>query len=117
MKSTRLLLNLFLLPAIIIFLLLTSCNSNHLFRLLSPDATGISFSNDIVETERLNIIQYLYMYNGGGVAIGDVNNDSLPDVYFTANQKSNRLYLNKGNFKFEDVTEKAGVQGLTGEKS
>ncbi|MBL7876034.1 MAG: VCBS repeat-containing protein, partial [Cyclobacteriaceae bacterium] len=59
----------------------------------------------------MNIIEYLYFYNGGGVAIGDVNNDGLPDLYFSANQLENRLYLNKGDFQFEDITAKAGVAG------
>jgi len=92
-----------------------SCDSNlyntKLFKLHTPNQTGISFSNDIVETEEFNILEYLYMYNGGGVAIGDINNDGLPDIYLTANQQINRLYLNKGNFEFDDITEKAGVGG------
>jgi hypothetical protein len=98
--------------------ILPSCKNNideeKLFRSLSPEETNIFFSNHIVETEDFNILEYLYMYNGGGVAIGDINNDGLPDIYFTANQDVNRLYLNKGNFQFEDITENAGVGGAVG---
>ncbi|MEJ7738250.1 MAG: VCBS repeat-containing protein [Chitinophagaceae bacterium] len=102
------------------FLLINSCNnkrsqpandSTQLFQLLEPEKTGIDFVNEVVDGENFNILTYRNFYNGGGVAIGDINNDSLPDLYFTANQKDNRLYLNKGNFVFVDITEKAGVGG------
>ena len=76
---------------------------------MPSDETGVSFENRLTEDEHFNIIKYLYFYNGGGVAAGDVNNDGLPDLYFTANQLPDRLYLNKGNFQFEDVTLQAGV--------
>ncbi len=82
-----------------------------LFEELTPQQTGVAFSNTLQETEAFNIIQYLYFYNGGGVAAGDVNNDGLPDLYFSANQGPNKLYLNRGNFRFEDATEQAGVAG------
>ena len=85
--------------------------SSALFYLLEPAKTGIQFQNTIVDTASFNILDYLYYYNGGGVAIGDVNNDGLADIYFTSNQGSNKLYLNKGNWQFEDITEKAGVKG------
>jgi hypothetical protein len=71
--------------------------------------TGITFSNDIHNTRDFNIFTYRNFYNGGGVAIGDVNNDGLPDVFFSANMGSNKLYLNKGNFQFEEITERAGI--------
>jgi hypothetical protein len=84
-------------------------NKNLLFSLLPPSVTGISFSNDVAYTEDLNAYTFRNFYNGGGVGIGDVNNDGLPDIFFCGNMKSNKLYLNRGNFKFEDVTEKAGL--------
>ncbi len=82
-----------------------------LFELLSPRATGVAFENRLPEDTAFNILNYLYYYNGGGVAAGDVNNDGLPDLYFSANLGPNRLYLNKGDYRFEDVTDRAGVGG------
>ena len=86
-------------------------DNSKLFTLLSPGNTGIDFSNNVVDGEKFNIFTYRNYYNGAGVAIGDINNDSLPDIYFTANQQKNRLYLNRGNFEFEEITDKAGVGG------
>jgi enediyne biosynthesis protein E4 len=85
--------------------------SGELFQLIEPDKTGIDFINEVTDGEKFNILTYRNFYNGGGIAIGDINNDSLPDLYFTANQKKNKLYLNKGDFVFEDITDKAGVGG------
>lgn len=85
---------------------------NHtFFQLLSADATGVDFTNEVADRNDFNILTYRNFYNGGGVAIGDINRDGLSDLYFTANLTGNKLYLNKGNFKFEDITEKAGVAG------
>ncbi|MBS1511293.1 MAG: VCBS repeat-containing protein [Bacteroidetes bacterium] len=70
--------------------------------------TGIAFNNKVQDNETINILNYRNFYNGGGVATGDINNDGLPDVFFTANQGANKLFLNKGNFKFEDISAKAG---------
>ena len=88
-----------------------------LFEKLAPTATGVAFSNDLPEAPDFNILNYLYYYNGGGVAVGDVNGDSLPDLYLSSNIGSNKLYLNRGNFRFEDVTDKAGVGGPPGWKT
>ena len=100
----------------LVLLLLFSCKSernkkNQLFSLLSPSSTHVDFKNQLTETEQSNIIEYLYFNNGGGVAAGDINNDGLVDLYFTSNQGPNKLYLNKGNLKFEDITDAAGVAG------
>src|SRR5690349_20586189 len=96
-----------------IFQLLISCNttekSNTLFTLLPSSQTGIDFENDVTYTEQFNPYTFRNFYNGGGVAIGDINNDGLPDIFCCSNQHSNKLYLNKGNFQFEDITAKAGV--------
>lgn len=99
---------------IILFFLVSCHQSETVFEILPASKTNISFSNNLEKKHLFSILYYLYYYNGGGVAIGDINNDSLPDIYFTANSKgNNKLYLNKGNFQFEDITEKAGVKGLS----
>jgi hypothetical protein len=96
-----------------VFPILYGCTpkKDTLFTSLPADKTGINFINRIADTDSLNILDYLYYYNGGGVAVADFNNDGLPDIYFTSNRESNKLYLNKGDFSFEDITGKAGVQG------
>lgn len=101
---------------LLILLLGFSCGpaekeSEHLFSLLSPSATHVDFINQLTENDQFNIIQYLYFNNGAGIAAGDINNDGLIDLYFTANQTPNKLYLNKGNLQFEDITDAAGVGG------
>ncbi len=89
-----------------------SCKDNNtLFTPVSSSSSGITFSNDLTESDSVNPIDVENMYNGGGVGIGDFNNDGLPDIYFTGNQVSNKLYINKGDFKFEDVTDAANVAG------
>ncbi len=81
------------------------------FTLLPVGYTGLKFENTLIDEKEFNVFKYRNYYNGGGVAIGDVNNDGLPDVYIVANQKPNKLFLNLGNFRFRDVTKKAGVAG------
>src|SRR5919108_3360086 len=85
-----------------------------LFELLDPKSTGVTFVNELPEKSEFNILNYLYYYNGGGVAAGDIDNDGLPDLYFTSNLGPDRLYLNKGSYRFEDITTSAGVPGPEG---
>lgn len=79
------------------------------FQELRAAVTGLDFSNDLTPNQSLNIIEYLYYYNGGGVAVGDINNDGLDDILLSANQKPDQLYLNKGDLQFENITEKSGI--------
>ncbi len=102
----------------VILCLLFGCNgdrspagSETLFELKDNQAIGIDFSNDLSYTDDFNVYKYRNFYNGGGVAIGDINNDGLVDIFLTSNQGQNRLFLNKGNWQFEDITETAGVGG------
>ena len=95
------------------FLACKSGDDVQLFEKLPASKTHIDFTNQIKETPDFNILDYLYFYNGGGVASGDINNDGLVDLFFTSNQGKNKLYLNKGNMEFEDITEKAGVAGFS----
>ena len=83
---------------------------NTVFTSIPKSHSNIDFVNTVEETIDFNFLNYSYIYNGGGVAVGDINNDGLEDIYFTSNQNSNKLYLNKGNFVFEDITEDAKVE-------
>ena len=96
-------------------IVLSSCDRKEsMFSRVPASVSNITFENKPLEKPLFNILYYLYYYNGGGVATGDINNDGLPDIFFTANHKGgNKLYLNKGDFKFEDITENAGVKGLS----
>lgn len=100
---------------VLVVLATSSCSKKgdqrKLFTKISPVHSSIDFVNELQENDTFNIVEYLYFYNGGGVAIGDLNGDDLPEIYFISNQGENRLYLNKGNFIFEDITNKAGVVG------
>ncbi|HTE26951.1 VCBS repeat-containing protein [Flavitalea sp.] len=114
-----------------LFLLIQGCNTDSnsnqhddenaeiadddkLFRLLSSTYTNINFENTLTEGVNTNVLMYEYFYNGGGVAIGDLNEDGLEDIYFSSNMSSNKLYLNRGNLKFEDVTDLTGAVGRSG---
>ena len=96
---------------ILTLLIFSGCtfSNDNLFTLMSSSKTGINFKNLLGETEEFNILSYSYLYNGGGVAIGDINNDGFSDIYFTGNMVGSRLYLNKGGFEFEEIAESAGV--------
>ena len=111
-------LSIIIYPLSIIFLatifFISGCTNkvkkeSKLFEQLGADSTNIDFINQLAYDDKFNIFTYRNFYNGGGVATGDINNDGLVDIFFTANMLPNRLYLNKGDFKFEDITEKAGI--------
>ena len=96
---------------IIFIFLIFSCHKkeNKVFTLTDSEDTGLDFQNNVPYTEEFNTYTYRNFYNGGGVALGEINNDGLIDIYFTGNIAENKLFLNKGNWKFEDITKIAGV--------
>ncbi|MCK0145516.1 VCBS repeat-containing protein [Arenibacter sp. F26102] len=98
-----------LLATIAISISCTRDDTSKMFTLLPPNITGIEFKNVLKETDEFNVLEYGYLYNGGGVSIGDVNNDGFSDLYFTGNMVGSRLYINQGDFKFKEIAEKAGV--------
>src|SRR2546427_2863428 len=109
-------------PMVFLFAALALVSCGHarepqLFELLPPSRTGVTFANRLPDDTAFNILTYMYYYDGGGVAVGDVNNDGLPDLYFTSNVGPHRLYLNKGDYRFEDVTERARVADPDGWKT
>lgn len=93
-------------------LLVIGCNQEEiLFKNPTSQETGLTFKNTLTASDDVNILDYLYYYNGGGVALGDINNDGLLDIFLSGNQVNNKLYVNKGNLQFEDITQKAKVAG------
>ena len=103
-----------------VLLAINSCKEKQgakLFQELSAKETGITFENTVIQNGENNVLNYSYYFNGGGVALGDINNDGFSDVYFSGNLLPNKLYLNKGNFEFEDITEQAGVAVTEGWKT
>src|ERR1700679_4032826 len=98
----------------LLFLLFSCKHKPTLFDQVPSSYSGVHFNNKIVENDSINPLDKLNIYNGGGVGIGDFNNDDLQDIFLVGNQVGNRLYINKGNMKFEDVTAEAGVGGLGG---
>ena len=94
-----------------LFLVASCKNKDKLFTLHEPSDSGIDFENTIIESDSINVLDFENVYNGGGVGMGDFNNDGLQDVYFTGNLVPNKLFLNKGKFRFEDISAKAGVDG------
>lgn len=106
-----------ILSLIVTIFVLCSCrqeeSAQRLFEKLTPQETNINFENTLKEDTLFNGVNYLYFYDGGGVAVGDINNDGLADIYFTANMFPNHLYVNKGDFQFVDITKTAGVDGGT----
>lgn len=101
------------LVLLMLVILCYSCEKDKpsLFSRLDPQETGVGFSNKLTETHTYNYFTYPYMYLGGGVSTGDINNDGLDDIFFTGNMVENKLYLNKGNLQFEDISKSAGVSG------
>lgn len=96
---------------ICLIVVLFSCSKPPRFELMSGEVTGVTFRNDVVEHDTFNIMRNEYMYNGGGVGVGDLNNDGLQDLIFTGNKVSSKIYLNRGDFRFEDIT--SSFQGLS----
>ena len=96
----------------LIILTIIACQKkeNTLFLKIPADQSGITFNNTIVETDSFNIINSEYIFNGGGVAVGDFNNDNRPDLFFTGNQVANKLYLNQGDFEFLDVSKDSDIE-------
>jgi hypothetical protein len=101
------------IPLCVCLALLIACADNKptpawkRFDEMPADKTGVTFENIVVQDQQNHVLNYPYYFNGGGVATGDINNDGLIDLYFTGNMVPNKLYLNKGNFQFEDITDKA----------
>ena len=112
MKGFGMIMKCFFVPFLLFSVLITSCmgNQSKLFVSLKPENTGVLFNNHIEENDSINILDEEYVFNGGGVLAADFDNNGLVDLFFTGNQVSNRLYLNKGNFQFEDISSQAQIE-------
>ena len=104
----------FFLSAVMVLFVSSSCKKEPSKLFVLKKASGIEFNNRLSPTPELNILTYLYYYNGGGVASGDFNNDGLIDLYFTGNQVADKLYLNQGDLQFKDITVPAGINNAMG---
>lgn len=103
-----------LIPLVTLFSLF-GCKKVTLFEEVNSESTGITFLNQITEDENRNVMTYEYTYNGGGVAIGDLNNDGLPDIYLSGNSVPNKLYLNEGDWKFKEISKSTVLEGREGD--
>ena len=107
--------NIIALVCVTIFVLMQACHTNvistkpAMFQVLTDDVTGLHFNNKITPTQNFNMFNYMYFYNGSGLAAGDFNNDGLIDIFFAANQVDNKLYINEGGLHFKDVTTLAAI--------
>src|ERR1700753_3022945 len=104
----------FLFWGFLLFFIYSCKKNNTLFETIRASHSGVTFNNHIIENDSINPLDKLNIYNGGGVGIGDFNNDGLEDIYLSGNAVQNRLYINKGNMQFQDVTDEAGVGGIGG---
>ncbi len=111
-KSCTILYSNYFIFVFVIVLISCKEQTTPLYETLTPEQTGIDFANTLIKSDTLSVLDFEYLFNGGGVAIGDINNDGLQDVYFTGNMTSGKLYLNRGNWKFEDITKTAGITTL-----
>ena len=107
----------FLSNMLVLIVCTTTIEKNTMLELMKSDETGVDFRNDVFENLNNNILAYTNFYNGAGVAVGDINNDGLVDIYLNANNKTGKLYLNKGNFKFKDITKNSGLDTISGWKT